>query len=83
LADRICSAIVAPYDLGVPAVIGVSIGIALAPQDATSATELLRRADVALYQAKDGGRGGYRFFATELDVLGGARRTFVADLRRA
>jgi diguanylate cyclase (GGDEF)-like protein/PAS domain S-box-containing protein len=83
LADRICSAIAAPYDLGVQAEIGVSIGIALAPNDATSATELMRRADVALYQAKDGGRGGYRFFGAELDVLGGARRTFVADLRRA
>jgi diguanylate cyclase (GGDEF)-like protein/PAS domain S-box-containing protein len=83
LADRICSAIAAPCGLGVQTAIGVSIGIALAPNDATSATELMRRADLALYEAKGGGRGGYRFFGAGLDVLGRARCTFAADLRRA
>lgn len=40
--------------------LGVSIGIALFPQDGTSADELVRRADRALYDAKRAGRSTYR-----------------------
>jgi diguanylate cyclase (GGDEF)-like protein len=43
--------------------IGISVGIALFPQHAATTAELLRRADQALYQAKDKGRGAYFFWA--------------------
>ena len=47
--------------------IGVSIGIALAPADATDSVELLKAADLALLRAKTDGRGTYRFFDAALD----------------
>ncbi|MBI4274274.1 MAG: diguanylate cyclase, partial [Rhizobiales bacterium] len=69
LANRIQTAVKAPYDLGtLNAVIDVSIGIALAPSDATESAELMKRADMALYKAKADGRGTYRFFEPEMDA---------------
>jgi len=63
--DRLCSrvieAISAPFIYEEHRIsIGASIGVALAPADATHANELLRCADIALYQAKDSGRGTWR-----------------------
>jgi diguanylate cyclase (GGDEF)-like protein/PAS domain S-box-containing protein len=84
LAERIRTAIMAPYDLGgIAANVGVSIGIARAPADATISAELLRQADVALYRAKSDGRGVYRFFEPGLDAAIAARREFEADLVNA
>ena len=63
LSERIVEAIGRPFDLdGHQVVIGVSIGIALAPTDATDGVELLKAADLALLRAKTDGRGTYRFF---------------------
>jgi predicted signal transduction protein with EAL and GGDEF domain len=64
-------------------VIGVSIGIAVAPTDAADADRLLKNADIALYRAKVDGRGTYRFFELEMDALLQARRTLELDLRKA
>lgn len=61
LADHILTSVSAPYQVGAHAiVIGVSIGVAMAPDHGPSADILLSRADKALYQAKVG-RGGYAF----------------------
>ena len=63
LAQRILKAVAAPYDLGgYRMVIGISIGIAVAPRDGTNMEELLKAADVALYRAKSEGPNVYRFF---------------------
>jgi diguanylate cyclase (GGDEF)-like protein len=67
LAQRILDSLSASYMVeGHDIVIGVSIGIALAPDDATSFEALLSRSDKALYQAKSG-RGGY-VFADEMTI---------------
>lgn len=79
LAIRILEAVSAPYDLdGKRAVIGTSIGIAMAPRDGTHMEELMRTADVALYRAKTEGPNAYRFYgrAAEGDVM--SRRLFAA-----
>jgi diguanylate cyclase (GGDEF)-like protein len=63
LAQRILEAVGAPYDVDDGrAVIGVSIGIAMAPSDGAKAEELLNAADVALYRAKSAGGNAYDFF---------------------
>jgi diguanylate cyclase (GGDEF)-like protein len=68
LCERVVEAIGRPFDLdGHRVVIGVSIGIALAPADATDSVELLKAADLALLRAKMDGRGTYRFFDAALD----------------
>jgi diguanylate cyclase (GGDEF)-like protein len=84
LADRIQEAINAPLDLGgLSAVTSVSIGISLAPLNATEAAELVKQADMALYRAKAAGRSTHRFFEPEMDASIKARRRIESELRDA
>ncbi|WP_311739823.1 EAL domain-containing protein [Bradyrhizobium sp. CB1015] len=84
LAEAIHGALSEPFDLGDHQVIvGTSIGIAIAPQDGADCDTILRSADLALYSAKSGGRGAFRFFEPELDQLLRARRNLERDLRKA
>ena len=63
--------------------IGASVGIAVAPTDASQANELLRCADIALYQAKADGRGTWCFYGSEMDKRLHERRCQEDELRRA
>jgi diguanylate cyclase (GGDEF)-like protein len=84
LARRIIEMLSAPYSINEQEiVVGVSIGIAIAPADGDSAEQLLKNADMALYRAKSDGRGVYRFFEPEMDARMQARRIMEIDLRRA
>ena len=84
LALRIVEAISAPYHIcDHQIVVGVSVGISVAPDDATDADQLLRNADLALYRAKNEGRGTYRFFEPGMDARMHARRQMELDLRSA
>ena len=84
LAARVIEAVGAPYDLdGHQIVVGMSIGIAVSPEDGTDPQQLLRNADLALYRAKADGRGLYRFFEPEMDARMQARRALELDLRKA
>lgn len=84
LASRLIEVISNPYDLdGQQAVVGVSIGIAVAPADAARPDELLKNADMALYRAKSDGRGTSRFFEPEMDARMQKRRALELDLRKA
>ena len=60
-----------------------SIGIAIAPQDGESGETLLRNADLALYRAKEAGRGTYAFFEESLNQRAQERRQLETDLRLA
>jgi diguanylate cyclase (GGDEF)-like protein len=60
-----------------------SIGIAIAPQDGEESETLLRSADLALYRAKEAGRGTYAFFEESLNERAQQRRQLEADLRLA
>jgi diguanylate cyclase (GGDEF)-like protein len=60
-----------------------SIGIAIAPQDGLNGGSLLRSADLALYRAKEAGRGTYAFFEESLNERAQQRRQLETDLRLA
>jgi diguanylate cyclase (GGDEF)-like protein len=73
-----------PFEVGgTQMFIGVSIGASCSPQDGTDRTELLRRADVALYQAKLAGRSGYTVFEPKMDALIEQRREISRELALA
>jgi diguanylate cyclase (GGDEF)-like protein len=60
-----------------------SIGIAIAPQDGGDGQTLLRNADLALYRAKEAGRGTFAFFEESLNERAQERRQLETDLRSA
>jgi predicted signal transduction protein with EAL and GGDEF domain len=84
LSQRVREAITKPFELdGHQMVVDVSIGISVAPLDATDPDQLLKSADMALYGAKADGRGTYRFFEPEMDARMKQRRELEMDLRQA
>ena len=84
LAQRIVQCMSEPFVLDDQhVVVGVSIGIALYPQDGRCGEELLRCADIAMYRSKEDGRGTYRLFEAEMDAELQQRRALERDLRVA
>ena len=63
--------------------IGASIGIAVAPEDATDAAKLLARADLALYSAKQAGKGRAERYDVILDERLARRRRLDREMRQA
>ena len=62
---------------------GTSIGLAFYPDDGDSAEELLRKADMALYEAKRHGRANFKFFDTAIEVAARNKAKMQADLQIA
>ncbi|HYI39445.1 MAG TPA: EAL domain-containing protein [Allosphingosinicella sp.] len=62
---------------------GASVGIARAPHDGETASELLHGADLAMYEGKREKRGSYRFFHAEMDQKLRERTTLEKELRCA
>ncbi|EPJ87512.1 putative signaling-like protein [Pseudomonas sp. CFII64] len=84
LCRRLIDSIEQPIDIDEQDIfISASIGIAMAPNDASLAAELLRYADMALYEAKAGGRNTWRFFADDMNARIIERRRLENDLRYA
>jgi len=83
LAKRLVEVLSRPYVIeGHMIDIGTSIGVAIATAPITSDT-LFKQADIALYRAKESGRGRYTFFEQHMDEAMQARRALELDLRRA
>jgi predicted signal transduction protein with EAL and GGDEF domain len=73
-----------PYDVdGHQIVVGLSVGISVAPTDGRNADALIKNADMALYRAKEEGRGTYRYFESGMDARAQARRVIELDMRAA
>ncbi|MBX9826689.1 MAG: EAL domain-containing protein [Xanthobacteraceae bacterium] len=84
LAERIQCALGAPYAVGgYRLVSGASIGIAIMPDDGTTSDEIVKNADLALYRAKEVGRGSHRLFEPEMDRHMRARHALEQQLRNA
>ncbi|GJE02217.1 bifunctional diguanylate cyclase/phosphodiesterase [Methylobacterium isbiliense] len=84
LAERVIDILARPFLIdGHILNIGTSIGIALAPTDGDRAEVLMGNADMALYGAKEEGRGRYRMFEASMNARIQARRSLELDLRRA
>lgn len=83
-ADRMCRLMAEKFEIaGLTLQIGASIGVALGERDPLGASEIVRRADTALYNAKATGRGGYCVYSREFDVAARAERIMEAELRAA
>jgi diguanylate cyclase (GGDEF)-like protein len=84
LAARIITSIGRPISIGDQTVeVGASIGISICPVDGTDSDTLLRAADMAMYRAKEEGRGAFRFFAQDMENALRERIALEHDVRRA
>jgi diguanylate cyclase (GGDEF)-like protein/PAS domain S-box-containing protein len=84
MAREIIGSLSQPYSIdGQSVVIGASVGIALSPEHGTTSDELIRNVDLALYAAKDAGRGVFRFYAEDLHAAAEERAELEQDLRDA
>ena len=84
LAGRIVTTLGAPYEIEDHRLhIGASVGSATSPRDGRAVDMLLRNADLALYRAKDDGRGIHRRYEPQLHAHAERRRTIELALRDA
>jgi diguanylate cyclase (GGDEF)-like protein len=84
LAEKVIQIVSQPYPIdGKRAIIGTSVGIAIAPYDGLDKDEITRASDLALYAAKNGGRGQFRFYSSDLKDEEEERRLLLDDLREA
>lgn len=63
--------------------VGSSIGISIFPEDGATSEQLLKHADVAMYEAKNKGRNNYQFYKKEFSIASQDRLAVENDLRKA
>ncbi|QNN65668.1 EAL domain-containing protein [Sphingomonas rhizophila] len=84
LADKIIAQLSKTYTIGAASLhIGATIGIARGPVDGRREEQLMRSADLALYRAKEAGRGGYAFFESYMFEEAEDNRLLENDVRDA
>jgi diguanylate cyclase (GGDEF)-like protein/PAS domain S-box-containing protein len=84
LAVRVISKLNQPHEIdGHSVITGVSIGIAIAPEDGSDVDQILQCADLALYSSKMDDTSRFRFFEPGMQARAHNRRQLVADLERA
>lgn len=84
LARRIISAIAEPFNInGIKTYTTASIGITGYPHDAENAVDLLKNADIAMYQAKSKGKNTYEFYSTDLRDHAQSRLSWEQNIREA
>lgn len=85
VAQMLIDLLTAPFSLsqGREIYIGASIGISVFPDDGRTVTELIQHSDVAMYQAKEAGRGAFRFYTEAMSRAAQDRLHLDTRLRRA
>jgi len=84
LAARLIHSVAEPYHIDkIEIRIGVSIGCAFGPIDGQSVDDLIQKADLALYEAKNQGRGTCRYFSADMQSEAEDRLRLEQDLRNA
>ncbi|MEL6487442.1 MAG: EAL domain-containing protein, partial [Pseudomonadota bacterium] len=84
IAAKIIAILKQPYSLEEGrCVIGASVGIAISPHDGVTRAGIVRSADLALYAAKNGGRGQFRFYTADLENEAIFRRRLSENLGEA
>ena len=84
IAERLIEDLSEAYQINeVELHIGATVGLALAPADAQTQEQLICSADLALYRAKEEGRGTHCFYAKWMSERAQANRQLESDLRRA
>ncbi|WP_175424664.1 sensor domain-containing protein [Pseudoduganella umbonata] len=84
VSEKILLALALPFTLGnEKGYVTGSLGIAVSPFDATSADELMRKADQAMYAAKQAGKNQFSYFTREMDERAHARLQLSYELRHA
>lgn len=81
MAKKAIAMLTQPYSLDEGrCMIGASIGVAIAPYDGVTREEVTSSADLALYAAKNGGRGQFRFYSSDLQNESYLRKQLEGDL---
>ncbi len=84
LAERLCAALASDIEIdGHRVRVGLTIGIAIFPQDGADPLTLIANADAALFRAKSEARGSVRFFEPAMDKQLREKRALQQDLRSA
>lgn len=84
LSTKLISALHEPFEVQDNIIrTGASLGIAIYGPDSADAESLLAHADIALYRAKQEGRGIYKFFTESMDIEVRERVQLAAELREA
>jgi len=84
MAEKIISRLQDAVEIGDKlAFVGASIGIGIFPEDGSDAVQLAKNADLAMYHAKDAGRGTYKFFTDQMNEANHYRAQVENDLRQA
>ncbi len=84
IAEKVIDTIGQSIDLdGNLVSVGASVGIALYPNDGINSDELLRHADVAMYHAKQAGKGNFKFYTAQMNVEAKERLNLESALKLA
>ncbi|MFH2045975.1 MAG: EAL domain-containing protein [Pseudomonadota bacterium] len=84
LAQKILDTFSEPFLLEAKEIfVTASIGVAVYPNDAEKADDLLKNADIAMYYAKDQGKNNYKLFSSDMQVKAETRLTMQNEMRQA
>ncbi len=84
IAQKLIESLTQPFHIkGKELHIGASIGIAIFPDDGDDMEILLKNSDIAMYHAKESGRGNYQFFSAKMNAQTSEKQALCSDLRHA